>query len=462
MDSGILFGARHIEKYDPFSVKNVVEQAKHREMQDFSYREAVSWLYSLQKLGIKFGLSKTSNLLNAFGSPHLGQRYIHIAGTNGKGSVGALLESVLIKAGLKVGLYTSPHLVSFTERFRINREGMKKDEAASLIKELKGAIVDREPPTFFELTTAMALIYFSRSGVDIGIVEVGMGGRLDATNVITPMVSVITNIGLDHQEFLGNHIVDIAKEKCGIIKKGVDVVTGVNQPSIVRLFESRCKESSAPLWRAGHHARYRRLSSGLLGYYGLRKRHRNLRLGLNGRFQFANAALALLTLEILETKGLTIPDTAVRSGLADPLWPGRLETVSSEPIIILDGAHNPSAMRSLACAIKNDFDFRKLIVALGILGDKDIASILKEIVPLANRVIYTKATYHRAADPHMLMEQGKRLGKTGEVYATIPAAIDRARNLAGKKDLILITGSLYTVGEAKSFLDPVNYPIEDI
>ena len=163
-------------------------QAKHKEMQVFSYREAVSWLYSLQKLGIKFGLSKTSNLLKAFGNPHLGQRYIHIAGTNGKGSVGALLESVLIKSGLKVGLYTSPHLVSFTERFRINRERIKKNEAASLIQELRAAIEDEELPTFFELTTAMALVYFFRSGVDIGIVEVGMGGRLDATNVITPMV----------------------------------------------------------------------------------------------------------------------------------------------------------------------------------------------------------------------------------------------------------------------------------
>jgi len=451
-----------MEKRDPLSEKDVAGQAKHGEMQDFSYRESVSWLYGLQKLGVKFGLSKTSNLLKAFGNPHRGQRYIHIAGTNGKGSVGALLESVLIKSGLKVGLYTSPHLVSFTERFRINREGMEKKEVAPLIKELKEVIEDREPPTFFELTTAMALIYFSRSGVDIGIVEVGMGGRLDATNVITPMVSVITNIGLDHQEFLGNHILDIAKEKGGIIKKGVAVVTGVTQPSIVRLFESRCKERGAPFWRVGHHVRYRRLPSGLLGYYGLGKRLSNLRIGLNGRFQFRNAALALLTFEILETKGLTIPDEAVRSGLADPSWPGRLETVSFDPAIILDGAHNPSAMRSLAYAIKSDFDFRQLIVVLGIMGDKDIANILKEILPLATRVIYTRATYHRAADPQILMEQGKRFGKTGEVHATIPAAIDRARNLADKRDLILITGSLYTVGEAKSCLDPENYPTEDI
>jgi dihydrofolate synthase/folylpolyglutamate synthase len=431
-------------------------------MRNFSYRESVSWLYGLQKLGIKFGLSKTSNLLKAFGNPHRGQRYIHIAGTNGKGSVGALLESVLIKSGLKVGLFTSPHLVSFTERFRINGERMEKKEAASLIAELKEVIEHREPPTFFELTTAMALIYFCRSNVDIGIMEVGMGGRLDATNVITPMVSVITNIALDHQEFLGNHILDIAKEKGGIIKKGVAVVTGVTQPSIVRLFESRCKQRAAPFWRVGHHVRYRRLPSGLLGYYGLGKKLSNLRIGLDGRFQFRNAALALLTFEILETKGLAIPDEALRSGLADPSWPGRLETVSSDPTIILDGAHNPSAMRSLAYAIKSDFDFRQLILVLGIMGDKDIANVLKEILPLASRVIYTRAAYPRAADPQILMEQGKRFGKTGEVHVTIPAAIDRARNLADKRDLILITGSLYTVGEAKSCLDPENYPAEDI
>ncbi len=437
-------------------------QAKDTGRHHFSYKETVSWLYSLQELGVKFGLSKTLNLLKAFDDPHLGQRYIHIAGTNGKGSVGAMLESILMKAGLKVGFYSSPHLVNFTERFRINREFIKKDQTASLIRGLKGVVSQKEVPTFFELTTAMALIYFFRNNIDVGIVEVGMGGRLDATNVITPMVSIITNIGLEHQEFLGDSIIDIAREKGGIIKDGIDLVTAVNQPPVINLFDSLCKKKRALFWRVGHNIHYRRSSSGLLDYYGLRTRYKDLQLGLKGRFQYRNAALALLALEILKGKGLTVSDEAIRLGLADLMWPGRLERVSSDPTIILDGAHNPSAMRSLAYTIENDFDFDQLILVLGVMEDKDISNILKEILPLANRVIYTRPTYYRAADPQYLMDMAKGFGRAGEAHFSIPEAVDRARNLAEKRDLILITGSLFTVGEVKSYLDPITYPIEDI
>jgi len=429
---------------------------------DVSYKESVSWLFGLQKYGIKFGLSKTTNLLKAFGNPHHNQHYIHIAGTNGKGSVGAILESILMQAGLKVGLYTSPHLVSFTERFRINRELITKDQAASLIREIYEVTSQKEPPTFFELTTAMTLIYFFRKDVDISIIEAGMGGRLDATNVIYPMVSIITNIGLDHQHFLGDTIIDIAKEKGGIIKKEIDLVTAVDQPPVVKLFESLCRKRDAPFWRVGKHARYRRLSSGLLGYYGLQDRFRNLELGLKGRFQHRNAALALLALEILKRKGMTISDEAIQLGLTDPLWPGRLEEVASDPTIILDGAHNPSAMRSLAQAIDNEFHFEKLILVLGIMEDKDISNIFTKILPLAHKVIYTRPTYYRAANPQYLMDVAKKFGKDGEVRLPLSKAIERARDLADKKTLILITGSLFTVGEAKSYFDPIHYPREDI
>jgi dihydrofolate synthase/folylpolyglutamate synthase len=440
----------------------VLSQVSDRRRRNPSYKESVSWLYSLQKFGIKFGLSRTSSLLEAFGDPHRGQRYIHIAGTNGKGSVGAILESILMKSGLKIGFYCSPHLVSFTERVRINREFINRDTAASLIGELRRVTNSREPPTFFEFTTAMALIYFFRNNVDVGIVEVGMGGRLDATNVICPMVSVITNIALEHQEFLGHTIVDIAREKAGIIKEGVDLVTAVSQPPVISLFDSLCNEKCAPFWRLGHDAHYRRLPSGLLGYYGLRDRYQDLELGLKGGFQYRNAALALLTLEILKGKDLAISEEALRSGLADLMWPGRLEKVSSDPIMILDGAHNPAAMRSLAYSIMHDFDFEQLILVLGVMQDKDIPNILRAILPLAHRVIYTGPNYYRAANAHYLMDRAKGFGKNGEVHASIPAAVNRAINVAGKKDLILITGSLFTVGEAKSYLDPLSYPAEDI
>jgi dihydrofolate synthase/folylpolyglutamate synthase len=441
----------------------VVSQAKDMKNTNGSYKESVSWLFGLQKYGIKFGLSKTTNLLKAFGNPHNNQHYIHIAGTNGKGSVGALLESILLTAGLKVGFYTSPHLVSFTERFRINRESIPKDTAASLIRDVQGVINYTEPPTFFEFTTAMTLLYFFREAVDISIIEAGMGGRLDATNVITPMVSIITTIGLDHQHFLGDTISAIAHEKGGIIKKDIDLVTAVDQPPVVKLLESLCKKKGAPFWRVGKHARYRRLPSGLLGYYGLHKRFTNLTLGLKGRFQYRNAALALLALEILKKKkGIPLSDEAIQLGLANPLWPGRLEEVASHPTIILDGAHNPSAMRSLAQAIGNDFDFEKLILVVGIMGDKDITHILAAIVPLAHKVIYTRPAYYRAANPHYLMDVAKELSNNGEVHVPLSKAIERARDMADKKDLIVITGSLFTVGEAKSYFDPLHYPREDV
>jgi len=429
---------------------------------NWGHQESVSWLFGLQKYGIKFGLSKTTNLLQAFGNPHHNQHYIHIAGTNGKGSVGAMLEAILLTAGLKVGFYTSPHLVSFTERFRINRESIPKDTAASLIREVKGVINQKEPPTFFEFTTAMTLLYFFREAVDIAIIEAGMGGRLDATNVIDPMVSIITNIGFDHQHFLGDTISAIAHEKGGIIKKGVDLVTAVDQPPVVKLFESLCKKKGAPFWRVGQHARYRRLPSGLFGYYGLHKRFRDLTLGLKGGFQYKNAAVALLAVEILKRKGIRISDEALQRGLANPLWPGRVEEVASHPTIILDGAHNPSAMRSLAQAIGNDFDFEKLILVVGIMEDKDISHILAEIVPLAHKVIYTRPAYYRAANPQHIMDVAKEFKKDGEVHVPLSTAIERARELADTKDLIVITGSLFTVGEAKSYFDPLHFPREDI
>ena len=440
----------------------MVSQAKDMKNTFGSYKESVSWLFGLQKYGIKFGLSKTTNLLQAFGNPHHNQRYIHIAGTNGKGSVGAMLEAILLQAGLKVGFYTSPHLVSFTERFRINREAIPHDTAASIVREVKGVIHHKEPPTFFEFTTAMTLLYFFREGVDIAIIETGMGGRLDATNVIDPMVSIITNIGLDHQHFLGDTISAIAHEKGGIIKKEVDLVTAVDQPPVVTLLESMCKKLDAPFWRVGKHARYRRLPSGLLGYYGLHTRFTNLTLGLKGRFQHRNAAVALLALEILKKKGISISNEALHRGLANPLWPGRVEEVASHPTIILDGAHNPSAMRSLAQTIGNDFDFKRLILVLGIMEDKDIKHILAEIVPLAHKVMYTRPAYHRAANPQHIMDVAKELRNNGEVLVPLSKAIERAREVADTKDLIVITGSLYTVGEAKSYFDPLGYPREDV
>lgn len=431
------------------------------ETTNMAYREAVGYLYGLQKYGIKFGLSKTSSILDSMGNPQIGQNYVHIAGTNGKGSVAAFLASMLEGAGFRVGLYSSPHLVRFTERFRINGVEMSQDTAARLIHELRQVVVEREPPTFFEAATAMALAHFAREGTDLTIMEVGMGGRLDATNIIHPLVSVITNISLEHQTFLGKRLNEIAREKGGIIKPDVDLVTGVEQPRVIRVLEDLCRQRKSPMWRIGNPIRYRMTSSGL-HYYGIKRRINGLHPGLKGDFQKKNAVLALAAAELLEDKGFRLSDNQVRTGLQKASWPGRMQVVSENPTVMLDGAHNPGAARALAGAIKRDFHYRRLILVVGIMDDKDIGNILRWIVPMAHHVIYTRPAYYRAAKPERLMAEGSPYGGPGEIIQGLSSALERAVGLGEPEDLVVVCGSLFTVGEALSYFDPERYPAENL
>lgn len=427
----------------------------------FSYEEAIHSLFGLQKYGVKFGLSKTSNLLRAFGDPHQGQAYIHIGGTNGKGSVGAMLESVLAASGLKVGFYSSPHLASFTERLRVNGEKILREKVATLTAELMNVVDSAYPPTFFEITTAMALLYFAREKTDIAVMEVGMGGRLDATNVITPLVSVITNISLEHQAFLGRRLADIAGEKAGIIKPGVDLVTGATQPPVLKVIGGTCEAKKAPFWRVGKNFRYRSRESGF-DYYGLSRRFTKVELGLRGRFQYRNAALALGTLELLERKGYRFSSEEIRMGLRENRWPGRLHVISERPLIVLDGAHNPEASRKLAESVRAEFRYKRLIVVLGVMADKDIRGIVEGIVPHADVVIFTRPAYYRSAMPENIRKETADILKQGEILSSIPQALDRARKIADAEDMILVCGSLFTVGEALTYFDPVGFPAEGV
>ena len=425
-------------------------------MRRLSYKKALQYLYGLQKYGIKFGLSKTSNIMKKLGNPHRGRKYIHIAGTNGKGSVSAMVESILVRSGMKVGFYSSPHLVRFTERFRINGKEISQKKAAELTEELRDIIDPGHPPTYFEVTTAMALTYFAREKCDIAIMEVGMGGRLDATNIIRPVASAITNISLEHQFFLGNRLIDIAGEKAGIIKRGVDLVTAATQPSVIRLFESICAEKKASFWRVGKDVRYRSSCSGL-NYYGLKRVLRDLETGLKGGFQGRNTALSLAIIEMLEAKGFNISSDNIVRGLRETTWPGRMHIISDTPLIILDGAHNPRAIRELAGSIGNEFSPKNLILVLGIMEDKDISRIIDGIMDVTDYVICTKPVYYRSADPEILMKHVSSHGKKGEVVRSISGAVRRAKDLAGPRDMILVTGSLFTVGEALTYFDPVRY-----
>jgi dihydrofolate synthase/folylpolyglutamate synthase len=275
------------------------------------------------------------------------------------------------------------------------------------------------------------------------------------------VLSVITNISLEHQFFLGSRLLDIAKEKGGIIKRGVDLVTAVTQPPIIRLFESICEKKKAPIWRVGKDVRYRSKGS-RFSYYGLKRNFKGIQLGLKGRFQLRNAALSVGGIELLERKGYAFSSHDIVEGLKDTKWPGRMHVVSREPFIILDGAHNPKAIRELAHSIGGEFEYRRLILVIGVMEDKDIGKILKGILPMADYVFYTRPEYYRSASPERLTKEGSALGKQGRIVPQIGDALDRAREMADPTDMILVTGSLFTVGEAMTHFNPEKYRPDDI
>lgn len=425
------------------------------------YASCLQELFALQKFGIKFGLSSTSALLERLGHPERGQAFVHIAGTNGKGSVASFLASILHSAGLKVGLYTSPHLVRFTERFQVNGQEVDRQQALDLIRTVTSAFDDREPPTFFEAVTAMGLVHFARQKTDISILETGMGGRLDATNVISPLISIITSISMEHQEYLGSTLLDVAREKAGIIKPRVPVLTAVSQPKVKDLIASTCREKQATLYRLGREVKAR-VSGNRLSYRGLSTELKDLDLGLPGRHQGRNAALALAASELLAHNGYTVSDAARRDGVARTVWPGRMHLLSTQPRIMLDGAHNPAAMKALAQSLQGDPSFQKLILVIGIMADKAAKPMLRAILPLAHQVIFTRPVYERAMDPSRLRDQAGIPSSAHQVIDSLPRALDTAKAVAGPNDLILVTGSLFTVGEALSHLDPVNWPPDPI
>ena len=424
------------------------------------YQETIEYLFGLQKYGVKLGLSNSFRLLELMGAPQLAFRSVHIAGTNGKGSTAAFITAMLQAAGHRVGLYTSPHLVSFTERMRINGVQISEAKVVELAQRVRERASFPVPgsgtavPTFFEVTTAMAFTWFAEQQVDLAVIEVGMGGRLDATNVITPLLSVITNIDLEHTEFLGTTLELIAAEKAGIIKQGVPVVTGVVQPEVVAVLEREATEKQAPLYRLGKDFAAESVVAGqrqVFGYRGRRGSCSALEIGMIGRYQVDNACLALAAMEVLQEAGVAVDEAAMRRGLANTRWEGRLERVAARPDIFLDGAHNPASARQLAAAVRAmKQSYRRLVLIIGILGDKDRAGILSQLLPLADLVIVTKPNYSRAMDVEALATEVRQQHETVETTGTVAAAIALARHRAAPEDLVLITGSLYVVGDARA------------
>lgn len=426
-----------------------------------SYAETIEYLYGLQKHGTKLGLANALALMELFENPNKGFRSIHVAGTNGKGSTSAMLAAILQKAGYRVALYTSPHLINFTERIRVNGKQISEEKVVELTERLRSRISTlQEPfiPTFFEFTTTLAFAWFVEQGIDVAVVETGMGGRLDSTNVITPLVSVITTVDLDHQEFLGERIEDIAGEKAGIIKAGVPVVTGEQKPEALDVIDSVSLGNNAVLYRTGRDCSVSSVMAGVDGssfdYRGLEGNFPGARIAMIGRHQVDNASLALLTTEVLKRQGLAIPEAAVRAGLAAARWDGRLEKIGENPLVLLDGAHNPAAAERLANALKEVFagHYERLILLLGILGDKDMEGIIRPLAPLADLVIVAPPDYYRASLPVQMKRIVKKYTPNVEESASIAGAIQTALAGASERDLICITGSLFTAGEARGII----------
>jgi dihydrofolate synthase/folylpolyglutamate synthase len=418
------------------------------------YERTIDYLYGLEKFGMIFGLTKIEEILKAVGDPHRDLQAIHIGGTNGKGSTAAIVASILRKEGYRVGLYTSPHLIQFTERIKVNEREIEREEIVELTKGLRKRIEEAgvSPPfTFFDFTTAMAFLYFKEKMVDLTVLEVGLGGRLDSTNVIDPILSVITNIGRDHEDVLGKGILRIAREKAGIIKEGRPLITAATQPTVLRLFSKICREKKAPFYRVGKEFRYLSRGEGCFHYEGLNRKLWDLSLNLQGPHQIINATTALGAMEILNDLGYRVSNDAMTEGLKEVEWPGRLEMVCSSPRVLLDGAHNPEGALSLQESLKKDFQYRHLILLIGIMKDKDIDFILHSLAPLADHLILTRPQTDRAAPPELLRKALGRNGKKAEVIEDFRKAIDRGLALTGEEDLFCITGSLYTVGEARSY-----------
>jgi dihydrofolate synthase/folylpolyglutamate synthase len=414
------------------------------------YQDALAILSNLNKMGIRLGLDPVRSLLEDLCNPQDRYPAVLIAGTNGKGSVAAMTASILTAGGFKTGLYTSPDLIDFRERIRIDGRMISRGEVVSCVKEVQEKRT--EEVSYFEFLTVMAFLHFHKEHVDIAILEIGMGGRLDATNVVTPLVSVITNISLEHQAYLGRTLKAIAREKGGIIKEGGKCLTAAVQKPVVEVLRTLCKERGARFFRLGEEVRLRTHPDGRFSYHGIGRHYERLTCPLAGRHQLRNAALALGTVELIGAAGFKVDDRAVVEGLRRTRWEGRLEVLQREPMLLVDGAHNPAGATTLRRALRNDFSYRRLWLIFGVLGDKDYRTMVKKLFPLADGVILTYPHSDRSLPLDVLLPLARRYQRDIEISEDPADALQSALSRAGKEDLICVAGSLYLVGEIKNIL----------
>lgn len=422
-----------------------------------NFAESISYLYSLgnEVLAMKLGLETVRALAEALGNPQQKFPAIHIAGTNGKGSTAAMTEAILRAAGLRVGLYTSPNLISITERFRVNGEDISENDFARLVTVVRRAGESlvasgklEVVPTFFEQVTMIVYLHFVENNVDLAVLEVGIGGRLDATNICQPAVTAITAIGFDHQQYLGNTLAEIAGEKAGIIKTKVPVVVAPQPAEAMRAISARAEELKAPLVSVADESFT--VEPGTFGRYRLRYRDYDVLLNLRGRHQAENAMTAILIAEQLQQLGWKIERDSIEEGLSLADWPGRLQLIESAKLpapVLVDGAHNPAGAEMLRNFLAENYADVPITIIFGAMADKSSVEMAEVLFPIARHLILTKANNPRAASLQSIVEQTKTLRQDTVCTESLAEALAEAARITPADGLIVVCGSLYLVGE---------------
>lgn len=422
-----------------------------------NYEKIPGWCYSAD-----FDLRRVEDLLARLGNPHLAARSVHVAGTKGKGSTATMIAAVLGAAGYRVGLYTSPHLHTLRERICVGGSLISEEEVSTLIEKLLPQVdaVNHHGTygqlTTFEILTALAFAYFEKKRVEFQVLEVGLGGRLDATNVVHPDVCVITPISLDHTEVLGDSLAAIAAEKSGIIKPGSTVVSSLQPPEAMAVIKRVCLQKRARLVRVGSDITWQKGSFDLSGQTFQvegRKGSYHITLPLLGDHQLENAATAVAVIESLSDLGFSLPPESIAAGMAGIRFPGRLQILRHHPMLVVDGAHNADSARRLKEAIVKYFAPERLVLIMGVSLDKDVAGIAEELLPLSDTVIVTRSGHPRSISPDILTAEFSRWGVKAVKTQSVASAIEYALGTAGERDLICVTGSLFVVAEAIEYVN---------
>lgn len=431
-------------------------------------QQALDYLYSFIDYGTKrsyryspevFDLERVETLLHSLGDPQLQFRSVHIAGTKGKGSTAAMIESCLRTAGYRTGLYTSPHLIDFTERIQVDGAAITEHKLVELVDKLKPHVAAVPEISTYELTTALAFMYFAEQAVQCAVVEVGLGGRLDATNVLRPLVSVITSLSYDHTHLLGDSLTEIALEKAGIIKPGIPVVLATQQIEAERAVRRVAEQRGAPLQQLNRQWHYAPGARDLTGqdlrvWQDGEEQQAELRIPLLGHHQVQNAALAYAALRVVEDSGLPVPAQDIRRGMQAVRWPGRFQLISEQPPIVLDCAHNRDSALRLRIALDDYFPGRPVSMVFGASADKDVRGMLLELSPRISRLILTQSDHPRAEDPAQLAQIADSFGWEYESVSPVAEAMQFAVRTSPAEHVVLATGSLFVVGSALAAWDP--------